>query len=569
MKANYFEELSEQVKNKSDKLINYFLLAYFLIGLLLSFYHDTRLIAIASGGFCLLAYYTCKIIFPRSDLYQYVLGAILGVFMAQFIYQMHGMFEMHFLAFIASAILITYRNWKLQIPLGVIVIVHHAVFAYLQFMGINNIYFTQSGCMSLEVFAIHILLATTIFILCGFWAYSFKKSGEHYAAQSFEVGKLQEAENQKEMLVVMSENLKLSNTRLREANAELEKIFNTVDEVLFSMDMVKYRINHISVACIKVYGYTPEEFIRDRDLWLNTIHKQDRECVAKVYEKLQQGKIQFNRYRIIHRDTTIRWVETKMIPTLDARGRLVRVDGICKDVTEKTKLEKKLVEERERQQHAITAAVLTAQEKERSFLAEELHDNINPILATAKLYMDCAISREASRISLVQDSKNFITTAMNEIRTLSKTLVAPSLGEISLTDAITDMITCIEKVNKIDFSTRWAITDESLLKDNLKLTIYRIVQEQLNNILKHAKAKTVFITLTQNDTMLELDITDDGQGFDVTQKRNGVGLQNIISRTAIHNGKVSIESEPGQGCRLKVKFCIATAHKELQPVPLG
>ena len=558
MKANYVEEQFMQVKEKSDRLMNYFLPAFFLMGLLLAFYYDTWLIAIGVGGLCLLAYYSAKLILPHSNLYQYVLAVVLGIFMAQFIYQMHGMFEMHFLAFIGSAILITYRNWKLQIPLAIIVIVHHAVFGYLQIMGFDKIYFTQLDDMTIQAFMIHISLAGIIFFLCGLWAHNFNVSGESQAVQSFEIGKLQEASLQKDIMVAMSESLKKSNEKLKAANSELEKIFNTIDEVLFSMDMINYRIKHISIACIKVYGYTPDEFMADRDLWLNIIHHKEKCFVGREYEKLENGKTTFNKYRIIHRDKNIRWVETKMIPTLDKSGRLIRIDGICNDVTEKVKLEKKLEEEREQQVREITAAVIAAQEKERSFLGEELHDNINPILATAKLYMDCAISRDDARINLIKDSKGFITTAMDEIRTLSKKLVPPSLGEISLIEAITDMIDQITRVNELEFSTRWDCYDESLLDDKLKLAIYRITQEQFNNILKHARAQTVFITLQQHGNEVKLNIQDDGIGFDIMQKRNGVGLQNMKSRAEMFNGRVSINSTPGNGCELTILFNTST-----------
>ncbi|MGF2412970.1 MAG: PAS domain-containing protein [Ferruginibacter sp.] len=558
MKANYVEEQFIQAKEKSDRLMNYFLIAFFLIGLLLAFYYDTWLVAVGVGGLSLLTYYSAKLILPHSNLYQYILSVVLGFFMVQFIYQMHGMFEMHFLAFIGSAILITYRNCKLQIPLAIIVILHHAAFGYLQIMGFDKIYFTQLDDMTIHTFMIHISLAGIIFFLCGLWAYNFNVSGESQAVQSFEIGKLQEASLQKDIMVAMSESLKKSNEKLKAANSELEKIFNTIDEVLFSMDMINYRIKHISIACIKVYGYTPDEFMADRDLWLNIIHHKEKCFVGREYEKLENGKTIFNKYRIIHRDKNIRWVETKMIPTLDKRGRLIRIDGICNDVTEKIKLEKKLAEEREQQVRQITVAVIAAQEKERSFLGEELHDNINPILATAKLYMECAISRDDSRINLIKDSKDFIITAMDEIRTLSKKLVPPSLGEISLIEAITDMIDQITRVNKLEFSTKWDCYDESLLDDKLKLAIYRITQEQFNNILKHARAQTVFITLQQHGNEVKLNIQDDGIGFDIMQKRNGVGLQNMKSRAEMFNGRVSINSTPGNGCELTILFNTST-----------
>src|SRR6478609_5200475 len=104
-----------QIKERSDKLMNYFLLAY----------------------------YSVKLFAPHSTLYQYVLSTVFGIFMAQYIYQMHGLFEMHFVAFVGSAMLITYQNWKLQLPLVLIVVLHHAVFGYLQYLGFDKIYFTQ------------------------------------------------------------------------------------------------------------------------------------------------------------------------------------------------------------------------------------------------------------------------------------------------------------------------------------------------------------------------------------------------------------------------------------------
>jgi len=166
------------IKRKSDHLINYFLISFFIVGLLLSFFYDTWEIGIGVGSLLLTAYYSTKYALPKSNLYQYVLSVVLGIFMAQFIYQMHGMFEMHFMAFIASAILITYQNWKLQIPLMLVVGIHHGLFGYFQYLDFNKIYFSQLDYMSLQTFIIHMILAGAIFSICGLWAYQFKKYSE-------------------------------------------------------------------------------------------------------------------------------------------------------------------------------------------------------------------------------------------------------------------------------------------------------------------------------------------------------------------------------------------------------
>lgn len=224
------------------------------------------------------------------------------------------------------------------------------------------------------------------------------------------------------------------------------------------------------------------------------------------------------------------------------------------DITERVLLERKLVEEKLKKQQEITDAVITAQEKERSFLAEELHDNINQILATSKLYMDLAIAADSLRKDLMTDSRNFIMTAMEEIRKLSKSLLPPSLGQTSLQGALSELIEDIQQVNKLHFIKEWEGFDESLLNEKLSLVIFRIVQEQLSNIFKHAKAKTVLISLKQEAGNLQLRIKDDGNGFDINEKRKGIGLKNIVSRADLFYGEVIINSQPGKGCELIVNF---------------
>ena len=217
--ADRIDEFLHENKVKSDRLMDYFLAIFFVSGLLLAPFYDTWTVAIGIGGLSLLGYYSAKLALPNSTLYQYILGGVLGVFMAQYIYQMHGLFEMHFIAFIASALLITYQNWKLQIPLTLVVVAHHATFAYLQFAGYDKVYFTQLDYMSLQTFIIHVILAAMIFFICGLWAYQIKKASERQIELSFEIGKLEEEKVQKEMLKAMNETLE---QRVLERTSELE-----------------------------------------------------------------------------------------------------------------------------------------------------------------------------------------------------------------------------------------------------------------------------------------------------------------------------------------------------------
>ena len=196
----YLKAFNEDVKVKSDKFINYFLIAFFVTGLLLAMVYDTWEVALTISLPLLSAYYITKILLPHSNLYQYILSGVLGIFMAQFIYQMHGMFEMHFFAFIGSAMLITYQNWRLQIPIAIIVILHHAIFGYLQYLGNDDIYFSQLDYMDLQTFFIHIILALVIFFLCGLWAHHIKEYANKHMQQNYALGKLQKNEEQNKLL---------------------------------------------------------------------------------------------------------------------------------------------------------------------------------------------------------------------------------------------------------------------------------------------------------------------------------------------------------------------------------
>lgn len=199
-----------EVKERSDRLMNYFLICFFLVGILVASYYDTWLIAFGVGGTSLLAYYSAKIALPNSTLYQYVLSIILGIFMAQFIYQMHGMFEMHFFAFIGSALLITYQKWKLQIPLLIIVVLHHTIFSHLQNIGFTEIYFSNQNYIDLQTLLSHLLLSSVIFFICGLWAYQLEK----YST----IRKQNE------------EALDKSNQQLRKFNLELERARQDADQ---------------------------------------------------------------------------------------------------------------------------------------------------------------------------------------------------------------------------------------------------------------------------------------------------------------------------------------------------
>jgi hypothetical protein len=121
-----------------------------------------------------------KYILPGSELQRHVASAVLAIFMAQFIYQMHGMFEMHFFAFLGAILLIAYQNWKLLLPLLTAVVLYHGSFAYWQSLGYKEIYFIQIDYITLQVFVFSAVLAVAIVGVCGLLAHQLRlKTVDH------------------------------------------------------------------------------------------------------------------------------------------------------------------------------------------------------------------------------------------------------------------------------------------------------------------------------------------------------------------------------------------------------
>jgi signal transduction histidine kinase len=242
----------------ADKVNEALLLAMFLFGMFIAPFYDTWLVASAAGSLCLIAYYATKKLLPGSDLYQYVLSGISAIFAAQFIYQMHGMAEMHFWVFISSTILIIYQNWKLQIPLILIVVIHHGSFAYLQFAGYKEIYFTQLDYMDLTTFIFHGVLATCVCLVSAYWSYTLNKRTIQ-GAINFKAQLLLKAELQKknDALTTSEEELRTSQEELLASQEELtqinENLNNLVKErTLTIMDQNKKFVQHAFINAHKV-----------------------------------------------------------------------------------------------------------------------------------------------------------------------------------------------------------------------------------------------------------------------------------------------------------------------------
>jgi PAS domain S-box-containing protein len=292
------------------------------------------------------------------------------------------------------------------------------------------------------------------------------------------------------------------------------------------------------------------------------IHPDDRQYVLSCIYNTAAGNGDFDmEHRIVRPDGNIRIIHSQGQLCRNRLGEPEKVIGVLHDITCQKQAEEQLrhhearrLEEKVEHQRQIARATINTQEKERSEIGKELHDNVNQILASAKLFLSSPFMESEERERFSNKAMEHINMAIEEIRKLSRSLVSPSTADLGIIETINDMIGDIKMVQKVDVCFNDGGIDESKLDYGLKLTIYRIVQEQMNNILKYANASKIGITIQEQGNKLSLIITDNGKGFDLVMKRKGIGLNNIINRADVFNGKVDIQTAPGQGCMLQVEF---------------
>ena len=342
---------------------------------------------------------------------------------------------------------------------------------------------------------------------------------------------------------------------LRESEERYRGLFNNNPMPMWVFDAENLCFLEANSAAVQHYGYSHQEFLNKTLLDLRL--KGDKNTLAREVEEvrnhrdgLKKGLLQHKKKNgeVIFVDIAWHWISYKDRPAV-----LV----LANDVTERIVLENELNEQRVNRQRQITEAVIEAQEKERTEIGKELHDNVNQILGASNLYINTAMTDEEMRQELLGRSTELVSKAINEIRKISKSLITPGLREIGLIESIEDIIDDM-KATKQELQIELDLQNisEEQIEDRRKLTLFRIVQEQLTNIVKHAKATRVLIRLSIEGVYVVLTVADNGVGFEMGRHRKGVGITNIISRAELFNGKVEINTAPGEGCTLTVSIPI-------------
>ena len=322
-------------------------------------------------------------------------------------------------------------------------------------------------------------------------------------------------------------------------------LFEDAPSPKWIFDEATLRFVEVNKAACSLYGYTQEEFLC---MTIADIRPQrERARLNQVVRELKGKRNARFRGLMKHQKKDGSLIDVELTSHAYKQNDRLYIVVVANDVTEKLQAQKQL-----------GRAIIQTQEKERSAIGKELHDNVNQMLTTAKLYTQLADDGPGDRTEFLRKGVDLIQRSIDEIRGLSRALVSPTLSDFGFKETVEELANYFSDLQVFRLQLDCQLGEERLDRE-LKLSIYRIVQELLNNIVKYAQATEVKIIVHNRGAWIRVAVQDNGIGFDPNAVRRGIGLSNVRSRVAVHNGKVRIQSAPGEGTKVLMVFPVELA----------
>jgi len=325
---------------------------------------------------------------------------------------------------------------------------------------------------------------------------------------------------------------------IKQSEANYRQLFDSSPAPMWVIDAKTAAIIQVNQACIKNYGYSEEEFL---NMTIDAISPDEPKVSP---QKKSIHSLFSNSHRHKKKSGELIDVITSSIPVKLNGEKNILMTAI--DVTEKNLYEQKL-----------TKAAIKAQEEERYEIGGELHDNVCQLLATSMMFLGMIKKHlPEETIEIFDESNGYINQAADEIRNLSHRLAPVFFDEETLEDALGKLLRSFNVEHKYKTTLKLDnMIKRYPLNHDMQLNLYRILQEQLRNIMKHAQATRIEVNITMKEfAFLQMSIIDNGIGFDANGAKGGIGLANMNRRAQLFSGTFTINSAPGKGCEVIVEI---------------
>jgi PAS domain S-box-containing protein len=295
-----------------------------------------------------------------------------------------------------------------------------------------------------------------------------------------------------------------------------------------------------------VCGVPPEqEGLQALEFWMEHLHPDDRQRVLDLREQLHDGRLErlSTEYRFLHPAHGEKWIHhVARVARRDATGRTIKSYGVLRDITERKRAEDELRD--------LSRSLIRAHEEALALLARELHDDLTQRLAVLAIDVGRAelAAPDGAQAEAMRAVREGLVRLSEDVHTLAYQLHPSVLEELGLAEALRAECERLGRRSQVDLSVKLDPLPDVVGKD-AALCLFRVAQEALNNVVRHAGARAATLTLRQMDGGLLVAVRDDGVGFDPASPRTGrsLGLASMRERVRLVNGTLDVESAPGQG----------------------
>ncbi|MBN1430561.1 MAG: PAS domain S-box protein [Anaerolineae bacterium] len=352
---------------------------------------------------------------------------------------------------------------------------------------------------------------------------------------------------------------------LGESEDRFRRLAQNAPDMIFRWSY-KNGFEYVSPASLEVTGYTPEDYYADPGLSYRTVHQDDISIYDSIFSDLADPERprRHSIVRVFHKDGHVVYIEMRLTPIYGELGDFVAMEGIARDVSQHIIANARLRE--------LSTRLTQAQEEERRRVASELHDEVGQSLTVTKMrlkMLSAALSPEADAArEQLKILNGLVEESLQTVRSLSHQLRPPLLDEMGWQPALEWLCDGFSKRTQMPIQYVHQGMKERLAPD-IELAVYRVVQEALTNVLRHANASRIKVSSALNTTRLKIAIKDNGQGFDFNALRKddkpdiGLGLLSMQERIDINRGQLQIDSKPGKGTKVEASFPVIFREREI------
>ena len=345
---------------------------------------------------------------------------------------------------------------------------------------------------------------------------------------------------------------------LRVSETKYRSLVEQIPAVIYIAELDEANtILYISPQIETLLGFSQAEYRDDPDIWRKQLHPEDKERVlAEMARSRENSKPFALEYRMLTRDSRVVWFRDESVIVQDAAGKPLYLQGLMFDVSERRQAGEHI--------HALNQQLIKAQEGERQMISRELHDQVAQDLSTLKITCETLLGNQSEVPFEVRQGLSELSRTLQKIiktvRDLSYDLRPSSLDQLGLVRTVFQYCEDFSTKNgtNVDFSS--AGMDSLSLDFDTEINLYRLIQEGLNNIKKHADASHVTIRLVASSPKIILRIEDDGKGFNVKDRliaafhEKRMGLRSMEERVGLLQGKMRIQSSQAKGTKILVEI---------------